>query len=83
MLKTAFFVADCFDGDVRLFNLSYTYDNGQQTVQAHVLVCLNGSYLPVCDLGWDDRDAQVVCNQEYGDNYSKGQNQYVHFRVSY
>ena len=72
MSKTVFlFVADCSDGDIRLFNLNYTYDNGLQTVQAHVLVCLNGSYLPVCDLGWDDRDAQVVCNNQFGSNYSK------------
>ena len=54
-----------------MFNLNYTFDNGLQTVQAHVLVCLNGSYLPVCDLGWDDRDAQVVCNNQFGSNYSK------------
>ena len=54
-----------------MFNSNYTYDNGLQTVQAHVLVCFNGSYLPVCDLGWDNSDAQVVCNQQFGSNYSK------------
>ena len=61
----------CFDGEIRLFNSNYTYDNGLQTVQGHVLVCFNGSFLPVCDLGWDNSDAQVVCNQRYGSNYSK------------
>ncbi len=64
-------VAACIDGDIRLFNSNYTFDNGLQTVQGHVLVCFNGSYLPVCDLGWDNSDAQVVCNQEFGSNYSK------------
>ena len=61
----------CFDGEIRLFNSNYTYDNGLQTVQGHVLVCFNGSYLPICDLGWDNSDAQVVCNQRFGSNYSK------------
>ena len=64
-------VAACYDGQIRLFNSNYTYNNGLQTVQGHVLVCINGSYLPICDVGWDDSDAQVVCNQRYGSNFSK------------
>ena len=64
-------ITACYEGEVRLFNSNYTYDNGLQTVQGHVLLCFNGSFLPVCDLGWDNSDAQVVCNQRYGSNYSK------------
>ena len=31
-------------------------------------VCVNGTYYPVCDEGWDDSDAAVVCNY-LGYNY--------------
>ena len=28
----------------------------------NVEVCVDGSYFAICDIGWDDRDAQIVCN---------------------
>ncbi len=37
------------------------------TVQASVMfgveVCIDGAYGGICDVGWDDRDARVACNE--------------------
>ena len=60
----------CTEGDVRLQNETYNYTNGLSTVRGRVVVCVSGSYQPICDIGWDDSDAQVVCTQYYGPNYS-------------
>ena len=56
---------------MRLQNETYDYGSLLNTVQGRVVVCVNGTYQPVCDIGWDDSDAQVVCNRRYGSNYSK------------
>ncbi len=32
---------------------------------------MNGVYGAVCDLGWDQLDAQVFCREQFGDEYSK------------
>ena len=29
-------------------------------------MCYNGSYGSVCDVGWDDEDASVVCQSYFG-----------------
>ena len=29
-------------------------------------MCFNGSYGSVCDVGWDDEDASVVCRSYFG-----------------
>ena len=34
-----------------------------------VEVCVNGRYQSICDAGWDDHNAQVICNQRYGSRY--------------
>ena len=36
---------------------------GSEQAQGGVQVCLEGDWVTVCDLGWDDVDATVVCNQ--------------------
>lgn len=30
--------------------------------EGNIEVCINGNYIAICDIGWDDEDAQVACN---------------------
>ena len=65
-------ISQCsYDGDVRLANEMYMYfRNGSSYFEGRVEICRNGSYGAICDSGWDELDAQVVC-QYYGSGYSK------------
>ena len=48
---------------MRLRNLTFkTTERGLSIIQGQVAVCMNGTFLPICDVGWDNSDAQVVCN---------------------
>ena len=47
---------NCTNGDIRLAD-------GDNEYQGRVEVCLHGNWGTVCDDGWDNRDAGVVCNQ--------------------
>ena len=46
----------CVSGDVRLLD-------GSDSSNGRVEVCVNGQWLGVCDNGWTDEDAEVVCTQ--------------------
>ena len=46
----------CQSGDVRL-------KAGTSSNEGRVEVCYNCVWGTVCDSGWDDKDAQVVCRQ--------------------
>ena len=59
----------CYEGSVRLRNQTSFFDGRGYTYRGRVDVCLNGTYLPICDLGWDSRDAQVVCTQVIGSSF--------------
>ena len=61
----------CYDGQVLLANSTYSYINGNYFYGGRVEVCYNGTYRPVCDDGWTDSDAAVVCYQEGYSYYSK------------
>ena len=69
-------VATCTEGDVRLivsdnadtfytgetmYDSSYYNKDGLRV--GRVEVCIGQRYGTVCDDGWDDRDASVVCRQ--------------------
>ena len=56
----------CSEGSVRLQNETYSYPNDLAVIRGRVTVCVNGSYRPICDIGWDDVDVQVLCNERYG-----------------
>ena len=60
----------CNDFDLRLSNTSYTFEGSSFVYGGNAEVCVDGSYFAICDIGWDDRDAQFVCNSVgYGDPF--------------
>ena len=48
--------SNCEDGEVRL-------RGGQNEREGRVEICYNGVWGTVCDHGWDEIDANVVCTQ--------------------
>lgn len=47
---------NCTNGDIRLVG-------GTSNREGRVEVCISGQWGSICDNGWDDNDAAVVCNQ--------------------
>lgn len=41
---------------------SYTTEGFYQIFEGNVETCLNGTYVSICDVGWDDVEAQLICN---------------------
>ena len=54
----------CSYGDVRLVN-----PDGDNIYEGRVEICINNGWHTVCDDGWSNADARVVCNQ-LGYSYS-------------
>ena len=48
--------ASCTDGKIRL-------RNGYLSGEGRVEICINNAWGTVCDDGWDDADASVVCRE--------------------
>lgn len=53
--KYIYFVAGCNDWDVRLVN-------GSTQAKGVIEVCINDTYGSVCNEGWSDEGARVVCD---------------------
>ena len=51
----------CSDGETRLENSTYSFNNGVFMYRGRVEVCYRGIFHPVCDEKWTDSDAAVVC----------------------
>ena len=53
----------CNEFDLRTRNETYQATQGfYRTFEANIEVCLNGTYVAICDLGWEDAEAQLACS---------------------
>ena len=53
----------CQPFDLRLANqTTSTIEGFYQVYEGNVETCINGTYSSICDVGWDDIEAQLICN---------------------
>ena len=64
--------SDCSNGDVRLVN-------GTTLSEGRVEICYDGVWGSVCDSGWGDQDAAIVCLQL---NF-QGTSIYTYYKTNY
>ena len=68
---TSSFHTACAEGDVRLMNETSDFSNRLSTFRGQLVVCIGGAFQPICDIGWDNNDAQVACVLRYGSRFGK------------
>ena len=66
-------VARCYsENSVQLSNYMYDYSSDYSfSFVARVDICYNETLQGVCDVGWTDEDAEVVCREFMGEGYCK------------
>ena len=64
-------LAVCYEGSMSVQTEPEYHEHGMRTYVGQVKVCINGSYHEICDVGWDDLDAQMVCNYWFGSDYGE------------
>jgi hypothetical protein len=52
----------CNEFELRLTNTSFTSQNVYAVLEGNVEICINGTYVAICDIGWDDVEAQLACD---------------------
>lgn len=55
-------VPRCNNGDFRSGNVTYTYEDTDVSIYSgQIEVCVNGSYIALCDSGFTERTAELAC----------------------
>ena len=57
---------------MRILNQTDEFDeDGQYINGGLVQVCFDGVYHTICDVGWDEIDANIACRSQFGNSYCK------------
>jgi len=66
-------VTQCFsEGSIGVYDTQYeSTSDFTDLYTARVDYCYNETFGGICDIGWDDADAEVVCRYIYGEGYCK------------
>ena len=75
---------ECYsEGRVNLGPLDYDFSGLLSSVVGPIEICVDGQYLSLCDIGWDEANAQALCRQRLGYNVGKQPNQWTPFVTNY
>ena len=60
---------ECFTDGELIYSLNDTSDGQLRVFEGAFEVCIGGLYGSVCDIGWNQAAAQVVCHSQFGNSY--------------
>ncbi len=62
----------CEDGYVKFVNENENPVRIKDEIsQGAVIMCMNGTFHSICDVGWDNQDASVLCSEMGFSRYGK------------
>ena len=64
-------IPECHEGNVNSRIIRNDFSDIQFSVVGPVEFCVNGQYESVCDIGWDELDAQAVCREQVASDTCK------------